>query len=189
MKEFLYNTDQSDLDTLSSADVLKHNKLTPESYAETLRSSVKVPTVFMKRNPRDIMINNYNETIIKAWQANMDIQFVSNAYACIQYLVAYITKEEREMGMLLQAVSKEHSSQGIKEQMRKCAQAFTNSRTVSAQEATYRLLGLPLHKSDFNTVWIPTGLPHQRVRILKPKSLLQDMEDDEENIYIYCFFR
>jgi hypothetical protein len=54
---------------------------------------------------------------------------------------------------------------------------------VSAQEAVYRLLGLPLHIFDFQAVWIPTGMPHQRVHLLKPKHLLSALEDEEENVF------
>ena len=144
VKEFLYNADN--YETLHKAAVKCSMKLyiklliIMKLYIKLLSNAVKVPNVFMKRHPKDILINNYNPTLMKSWQANMDVQFVSNAYACIQYLVAYITKEEREMGLLLQAVSKENSHQGIKEQMKKCGQAFTNSRTVSAQDSTYRFL-------------------------------------------------
>ncbi|CAG2255006.1 unnamed protein product [Mytilus edulis] len=76
------------------------------------------------------------------------------------------------MGTLLQAVSKETADQGIKQQMKKCAKTFQDARSVSAQEAVYRFLGLPLHKSDFQTIWIPSGMPHERVHLLKPKYLL-----------------
>ena len=90
------------------------------------------------------MINNYCPSLLLAWEANMDVQFVVDPYACIQYVVSYITKEEREMGMMLQAVAKESSDCSIKEQMKSCRQAFLNARNVTAQEAAYRVLSLPL---------------------------------------------
>ena len=42
-----------------------------------------------------------------AWQANMDIQFVLNAYACVMYVASYIMKTERSMGELLKRVAAE----------------------------------------------------------------------------------
>jgi hypothetical protein len=33
------------------------------------------------------------------------------------------------------------------------------------------------------SVWIPTGMPHQRVHLLKPKHLLSALEDEEENVF------
>ncbi len=64
--------------------------------------------------------------------------------------------------------------------MKKCGKAFTNPRAMSPHEATYRILGLPLHKSDFQVGWIPTGLPHQRVSHLKSTHLLSNLDDGEE---------
>ena len=114
----------------------------------------------------------------------MDIQFVSNPYACIEYIIKYITKEERDMGTLLQAVAKETKDAGIREQMKKCGQTFLNARSVSVQEAAYRLLGLPLYKSNFDSVSIPSGLPEERVRLLKSLNTLDNLDDDDENVFV-----
>ena len=56
--------------------------------------------------PEGINVNTYNLVIMKAWQANMDLQFVSNPYACIHYIVSYVTKDEQEMGEALRKVCK-----------------------------------------------------------------------------------
>ena len=49
-----------------------------------------------------------------AWQANMDIQFVLNAYACIMYVASYIMKTERSMGELLKRVATEARTDELK---------------------------------------------------------------------------
>jgi len=49
----------------------------------------------------------------------MDIQPVLDAYACIMYIVSYVTKDEREMCEILRAAKKEHSDKEIRTQMRK----------------------------------------------------------------------
>ena len=54
-----------------------------------------------------------------AWQANMDIQFVLNAYACIMYVASYIMKTERYMGELLKQVAAEARTDELKTQLRK----------------------------------------------------------------------
>ena len=101
-------------------------------------------------------INNYNVYIFTGWQADMDLQFVVSPYPAIHYITGYIT---REMGLVLQAVSREMKNLTISKQMNKVADAFANSRAVSAQEAVYRLLGLPLYQSSFKnsmgTDWLP----------------------------------
>ena len=55
----------------------------------------------------ECFINNYNPSVMLAWQANMDIQFVMNAYACIMYVASYIMKTERSIGELLKRVATE----------------------------------------------------------------------------------
>ena len=42
-------------------------------------------------------INNYNPTILRAWQANMDIQYVTNINVVVNYILGYVTKPEREL--------------------------------------------------------------------------------------------
>ena len=50
--------------------------------------------MLLKRNPDECKINNYNSAVMFAWQANMDIQYVLNAYACVVYVASYIMKTE-----------------------------------------------------------------------------------------------
>ena len=119
----------------------------------------------------------------------MDQQFVVSPYAAIHYITSYVTKDEREMGLILQLVSREMKNQNISKQMNKVADGFAKSRNISAQEAVCRLLGLQLYVSNFKTVWwIPTGFPHQRIRILKTQALLNAMEDEKSDILVAFFF-
>ena len=37
-----------------------------------------------------------------AWKANMDIQYVLNAYPCVMYVASYIMKTEKVMGELFE---------------------------------------------------------------------------------------
>ena len=63
-----------------------------EDYMTALHMSSKGSTVLLKRNPDECKVNNYNSVVMLAWQANMDIQYVLNAYACVMY-VAFIYNE------------------------------------------------------------------------------------------------
>ena len=60
-----------------------------ELYEHVLK---EVPVV-LKREPRECKINNYNPNVMLAWQANMDIQYVLNAYACVMYVASYMKKQ------------------------------------------------------------------------------------------------
>ena len=45
-----------------------------------------------QRKPNEMWVNNYNPLFMKAWQANMDIQFCMDSYAIITYITDYLTK-------------------------------------------------------------------------------------------------
>ncbi|CAC5398501.1 unnamed protein product [Mytilus coruscus] len=66
---------------------------------------------FLKRDPECIRINGYNDTVLQAWMANMDIQFVTNAFACLMYIVNYVRKGQRGMSNLLRRACEEAHKQ------------------------------------------------------------------------------
>ena len=45
-------------------------------YIKCIRSSLKAPKVFLKRKTKDVRINMFNEGILCAWKANLDIQIL-----------------------------------------------------------------------------------------------------------------
>ena len=53
------------------------------------------PAVILKRSPAECLINHYNKTLMNGWEANLDVQFVTNVYACIMYVASYISKPEK----------------------------------------------------------------------------------------------
>ena len=85
-----------------------------------------------------------------AWQANTDIQYVLSTYACVtsMYVACYITKTDRAMGQLLKRVASEARTEELKQQLRKVGSTFLTHREVSAQEAVYRILSLPMKQPE-----------------------------------------
>ncbi len=81
--------------------LLKELDVSEHDYALAVRSSINCPTIFLKRTPNELRINNYNSACLHAWRANMDIQFVLDVYACAMYIVSYISKAQRGMSELL----------------------------------------------------------------------------------------
>ena len=69
-------------------------------------------------------INSYNKHVIKAWQANMDLQYIIDPYSCIMYVTSYMMKSERDMSELLRKVSKEVRSEDIKTRLRRLGTTF-----------------------------------------------------------------
>ena len=157
----------------------------PEAeYIKCIRSSLAASKVFLKRSPKDIRVNLYNESVLKAWKANIDIQFVLDPYACAMYIVSYISKSQRGMSNLMHAAAKEakNGNLDIKRQVRHIGNVFSNSVEVSAQEAVYLVLGMSLTKSTRDVVFINTSPQNQRIQLLKQKSLLDEMPNDSTDI-------
>ena len=116
---------------------LKKLKLTEDQYLKAIRYSLKRPTLFLKRSPFEIRINNYNPHLLKACRANMDLQFVLDPYACAVYILSYITKGQRGMSKLLETASQEANSgnRDIVNKVRHIGHKFLNAVEISAQEA------------------------------------------------------
>ena len=93
--------------------------------------------VLLMREPCEQNINNYNPSGMLAWQANMDIQYVLNAHACVMYPCTYEDGESNGYVDSLKQVAAEARTEGLKKQLTKVGTAFLNHREVSAQEAVY----------------------------------------------------
>jgi hypothetical protein len=149
--------------------LLEELSVSEHEYILAIRSSLSCPTIFLKRSPNELRINNYNPSCFLAWRANMDIQFVLDVYACAMYIVSYISKAQKGMSELLRKACAEakEGNTNIKQQVRDIENKFLNSVEISAQEAVYVVLQLPMRKSSRNVVFINTSPPAERVELLK----------------------
>ena len=154
-----------------------------KDYMTALQMSSKGSTVLLKRNPDECKVNNYNSAVMLAWQANMDIQYVLNAYACVMYVASYIMKAERSMGDLLKRVACESRTDELKTQLRKVGAAFLTHREVSAQEAAYRILSLPMKQLSRSVVFVDTNTKNERISVLKNTQELEQLEDDDVDVF------
>lgn len=68
---------------------------------EACSTLTKKTSVTLKRQVQDVWINQYNPDLLRCWNANIDIQYIVDAYSCVVYIISYISKAEREMGLLL----------------------------------------------------------------------------------------
>jgi hypothetical protein len=115
----------------------------------------------------------------------MDIQFVLDVYACAMYIVSYISKAQKGMSELLRKACAEarEGNLNIKQQVRDIGNKFLNSVEISAQEAVYIILQLPMRKSSRNVIFVNTSPPLERVELLKPLSEIEKMSDESEEIH------
>ena len=143
-------------ETMNFVEFLEKLDLTEQQYIKAIRLSLKHSTLLLKRSPSEIRINCYNPHLLKAWRANMDIQFVLDPYACAVYILSYITKGQRGMSKLLRKACEEakEGNKNIVSKVRHIGNKFLNAVEISAQEAVYLVLQMPLkgHSSPETSV-------------------------------------
>ena len=159
-------------------------KMDFDDYIKCIRSSLKAPKVFLKRKTKDMRINLFNEGILLAWKANLDIQIVLEPYGCASYIVGYISKSQRGMSAQLDAAAKEarKGNLDLKKQVRHIGNVFSNCVEVSAQEAVYLDLQMPLTKCTRDIVFVNTSVPEERIFLLKPKAALDELPAESTNV-------
>ncbi|KAL9957973.1 hypothetical protein ACROYT_G034933 [Oculina patagonica] len=176
--------DMKEGENISFEELLAKLGIKEEEYILAIRSSLSRATIFLKRKPNELRINNYNKHCLLAWRANMDVQFILDIYSCAMHVVSYISKAQRGMSELLRKACEEarEGNLGIKQQVRDIGNKFLNSVEVSAQEAVYIVLQLPMRRSSREVVFVNTSLPDQRVCLLKSIDDIQQLEDESEDI-------
>ena len=109
--------------------LLQELDLSEQQYILAIQSSLNAPTIFLKRSPNELRINNYNPTCLRAWRANMDIQYVLDVYACAMYIIPCISKALKGMSELLRKAVEEpkEGNTNIKQQVRDIGNKFLNS--------------------------------------------------------------
>jgi hypothetical protein len=103
------DTLESITDEIALSELLKAASVSEESYTKALKGSL-MTTVILKRSPSETSVNPYNSIIIKALRANMDIQYITDVWACVAYITSYKCKPERSMSELMRNASKEAST-------------------------------------------------------------------------------
>ena len=177
--------DMKEGEEITFDQLLINLNVTEQNYYLAIRSGLNSPTLFLKRNPNELRVNNYNSACLSAWRANMDIQFVLDVYACAMYIVSNISKTQKGMSQLLQRACDEarDGNSSIKQQVRDIGNKFLNSVGISAREAVYIALQLPMRKSSREVIFIPTAPPDERVQLLKSMNEIEEMDDDSEEIH------
>lgn len=170
---------------LTICEFLRKLELSEEMYIMVLRSTLQTPKLFLKRSLSEIRVNSYNELILRSWQANIDVQFILDAYACAAYIVSYISKSQRGMSNLMFEACKEarQGNKTLKQQVRHIGNKFLTHVEISAQEAAYLILQLPLRVSSRAFAFINTSPNEKRTFLLKPLDVLAEMAENSTDIH------
>ncbi len=178
----LLKIDLNDPPTLP--ELLQEAGITEEQYDNVIKIAHRKAHVIYQRKPSEAYINPYNPVILEALEANMDIQIITNIWACIAYITSYITKPEKAMSELMRKAAKEAPEGNLSSHLYHVANAMRKGREVSQHEAIMRLLSIPLRKSNTEVLFVPTDTKENRTRILKPRKVLDSMDEDDKNIYV-----
>ncbi|KAK3921586.1 ATP-dependent DNA helicase [Frankliniella fusca] len=81
-------------------EYLAYLNIDEQSYLMALRSKLKRPTVFLKRNLNERRINAYNREMLQLWEAHMDMQLVVSPYGCVKYIVSYVSKSQKDVDLM-----------------------------------------------------------------------------------------
>ncbi|XP_062589569.1 uncharacterized protein LOC134251199, partial [Saccostrea cucullata] len=197
---FMWDTLKSN-ENVTTSNLLQKSGLTQEEFELCFSFITKRNTIVLKREPIEVYTNQYNKHLLRAWNANMDIQYILDAFSCVVYIISYISKAERELGLLLQHTKNEAIEGNLhaQEAMKKVGTAYMHHREISAQEAVYRVTGLRLRECSRKVEFVPVGenpcrmsIPLKDVRrktdskIKKPKDSNEKPDDakDESDIWL-----
>ena len=171
-------------DDVSFPDFLDSMGMSRDTYFKAVRSELSGPKVYLKRRPSESRINPYLVDGGDLWKANHDVQFCLDSFAVASYIVSYINKDDKGMSALMEQACKEakEGNKTLKEQVRHIGNKFINAVEVSAQEAVYLILQMPLTKASRQVVFINTSPPAERVFILKGKEQLKEMNPNSEDV-------
>ena len=140
----------------------------------------------LKRDPCSCFVNNYFSEGLSAWEANIDIQPVHDAYKAVTYMCAYFSKSEDKCSnamkeALKEAVNLEKSSY---ETMKNIAKAYNTNRECSVQEAVYLTMPQLWLRKCFPAIqFVNTNLPDERYRVFKSEEEIEELEDDSTNVF------
>jgi DNA replication protein DnaC len=167
----------------SLEEVCDKCSIDPEDYMNAVIASETSQTIILKREPKDVFVNNYNPKVISLWKANMDLQYCADKYQVVNYVMNYVLKPEKGMSELMKRVKENYHDHGLREQMKQVTKVFTGKREVSIEEALYRVLSFPLCYKSLNTNYINTNLRENRDLVPKKKEELAMMKDDDEDVF------
>jgi len=110
----------------------------------------------------------------------MDLQYVLDPYACATYVLSYITKGQRGMSRLLEKATKEVKigNKNIAQRVRHIGNIFLKAVEISAQEAAYLVLQMPVRRSIRDFQFINSSHPDERAFLLKKLDKIKELPDN-----------
>ena len=171
-------------DNISVDELLEKAGMTWATYRKFFDIVTKKVTVVMKRDLKDCWINNYSPDLLDIWNANMDIQYITDPYSCVMYILSYISKAEHELSDILRHAQQElrEGNVDLKSEMKKLGNVYLDYREVSCQEAAHRMCNLHLKECSRAVVNLPVGENATRMSLplaqIEAKAKADENDDD-----------
>ena len=171
-------------DNISVDELLEKAGMTWATYRKFFDIVTKKVTVVMKRDLKDCWINNYSPDLLDIWNANMDIQYITDPYSCVMYILSYISKAEHELSDILRHAQHElrQGNVDLKSEMKKLGNVYLDYREVSCQEAAHRMCNLHLKECSRAVVNLPVGENATRMSLplaqIEAKAKADENDDD-----------
>ena len=107
--------------------------MTIDDYINALRTEINgKQKVFHERLPKNLNINNYNPTLLMLNNSNMDFTFINDAFACVAYVLGYLTKDETQMSEALKNIDETvANNEDVKKKLHKFESVFDRCRECS----------------------------------------------------------
>ena len=105
-------------------------------------------------------------------------------YAYTTYILSYITKGQRGMSRILEKATEKAraGNEDIVNRVTHIGNKFLNAVEISAQEAVYLVLQMPLRRSSRDIQFISTSPPEERTFLLKKLEKLKELPDNSHDI-------
>jgi hypothetical protein len=145
-------------DNMSIETLLATAGVNEEEYYEALKIAKKGNVVVLKRSPKEIWINNYNEEWLTAWNGNLDLQICTDIFAVVTYITDYCAKDETGVLEILIKEWKKSENEEFKKKCHKMKDVFLTHRKMGEVEAYYRILpSLHLVESTSKCQFVTSG--------------------------------
>ena len=164
-------------------EILKSLRIKSEEYHNALRISERGKQVVLKRKPDECNINNYNQRLIGAYQANMDIQFCTDAYSVVTYICDYWSKDETGMTGFLKAAFKEAKSWENTKLLSHLKRTYMAKRQVGKCEAIYRAIPtMHLQGANIGCTFVQSGYPRNQSKFLRKVNKAIESEEPSDEV-------
>uniref|UniRef100_A0A1X7TTM4 Helitron helicase-like domain-containing protein n=1 Tax=Amphimedon queenslandica TaxID=400682 RepID=A0A1X7TTM4_AMPQE len=146
----------------------------------SLKSCNKI--YYLKRNEKEVRVNDYNPLLLKLWRANMDLHYIAErSLSLTEYVTGYVTKAEKSHAQdLWDEVS---SCDNIYSRLWKIGQKLLRAKEVGLYEASDLLLGESFYMKSVTVQYVNVYLPHKRSRKIKNYSYLTKMDRSSKDIF------